>query len=63
MNSEIYNEVKMAQRFYYLAVKYESRVPKSVVKFAKKVCNVYTKKAKDINFQLSDEELLNEILK
>ena len=53
----------MAQRFYYLAVKFEDRLPKSTVKFAKKTCDAYTKMAKDINIELTSIELSKEILK
>ncbi|MCX7884781.1 MAG: hypothetical protein N2448_07120 [Caloramator sp.] len=63
MNSEIYRQVKMAQRFYYLAVKFENRLPKGTVDFAKKICDVYTKMAKKMELSLNSKELLDEILK
>lgn len=53
----------MAQRFYYLAVKFENRLPKSTVNFAKEVCDAYTKMAKKMELSLNSEELLDEILK
>jgi hypothetical protein len=56
-------EVKMAQRFYYLATKFEDRIPAAVVGFAKEVCNRYTKMAKAMNLKLNDQELIDSILK
>ncbi|SKA89253.1 hypothetical protein SAMN05443428_10999 [Caloramator quimbayensis] len=53
----------MAQRFYYLSIKFEDRLPKSTVKFAKEICDAYTKMAKKMELSLNSEELLDEILK
>lgn len=63
MQSEIIEKVKMAQRFYYLALKFEDRLPKGAVGFAKEVCNIYTKMAKERYVSLSNEELFDSILK
>lgn len=63
MDSGILKEVKMAQRLYYLATKYETRLPKTVVEFSKDVCNSYTKMAKEMEIRLSSDELVDYILK
>lgn len=63
MNSELLEKVKNAQRLYYLANKYKSVLPKAYVLSAKKICNTYTKMAKEKEESLSKEELFKYILK
>lgn len=63
MHSEAITEIKMAQRFYYLAIKFEDKVTKDVVIFAKETCDKYTKMAKSMNIKLKGEELIRTILK
>lgn len=63
MQVEIINEVKMAQRFYYLAVKFENRLPAGAYKMAEETCNKYIKIAKEMNLFLDNEGLIGTILK
>lgn len=63
MHSESVEEIKMAQRLYYLAIKYEKRVPKGTVIFARNICDRYTKTAKEMNIKLNYKELIDAILK
>lgn len=63
MCSEPVSEIKMAQRLYYLAIKYEAKVSKGVVIFARNICDRYTKEAKKMNVKLNSEELMETILK
>lgn len=63
MRSEPISNVKMAQRLYYLAIKYEAKVSKGVVIFARNICDRYTKEAKKMNAKLNNEELMKIILK
>lgn len=63
MHSESVEEIKMAQRLYYLAIKYEKRVPKGIIIFSRNICDGYTKKAKKMNIKLSCQELIEAILK
>lgn len=63
MQVEIIDKVKMAERFYYLAVKFENKLPAGAVKMAKETCNKYIKIAKEMNLYLDKEELIDIILK
>jgi hypothetical protein len=62
VSGDIFEQVKMAQRLYYLALKHEEKIPEGVIKFAKNVCNEYTKMAKEMKLSLSQEELIDKIL-
>ena len=48
MCDQLLEEIEMAKRLYYLAIKYEDKTPKVLVEFSKKVVNDYIKKAKDM---------------
>lgn len=63
MSGGIIEQVSKAQRFYYLATKYQDKIPVSVGEFAKKICNDYTKMAKDKKIVLNNNELFKLILK
>lgn len=63
MDSELLEKVKKSQRLYFLALKFEDRLPKVVVEYAKKTCNDYTKMAKEMKLSMSNEETGKNILK
>jgi hypothetical protein len=63
VREDVLKQVKMAHRLYYLATKHENEIPPGVIIFAKKICNQYTKLAKEMKLRLNDEEIFDEILK
>jgi hypothetical protein len=63
LSGDLFEQVKAAQKLYYLAVKYQNRVPYSIITFTKKICNEYTKTAKRMNLSLTPEELAKYTLK
>ncbi|TDT61077.1 hypothetical protein [Fonticella tunisiensis] len=63
MKRETLEMVKKSQRLYFLALKFENRLPKAVVEYSKKICNDYTKIAKEMNLCCDVEGLIDKILK
>lgn len=46
MGEQLLEEIEMAKRLYYLAVKHEDKIPKVLVSYSKEIINNYIKKAK-----------------
>ena len=63
MKSDLLEKTKKSQRLYFLALKFEDRIPKSVIEYAKKTCNDYTKMAKEMNLSMSNEDIGKNIFK
>ncbi|MCX7903476.1 MAG: hypothetical protein N2486_03085 [Caloramator sp.] len=40
-------KIEMAYKLYYLATKFQDKVPKAILQFSKKICNEYIKVAKE----------------
>jgi len=40
-------KIEMAYKLYYLANKFQDKVPKPILEFSKKICNEYIKVAKE----------------
>jgi len=54
-------DIYCAQRMYYLCQKYDKRIPASIKFFCMKTLNNYIKIAKDVELQLSREELYDRL--
>jgi hypothetical protein len=46
---------------YYLSLKFEGRIPKSLVTFSQNILNEYTRIAKEMDLRLSPEDLYDRI--
>jgi hypothetical protein len=54
-------EVEMAYKLYFYAVKFENRIPQSIFTFSKQICNKYAKLAKEAEMKLDNSDLFNKI--
>lgn len=63
MYCEYIDMAKKAQRLYSLSLKFEDKIPASLVKFSMGMCDKYTKIAKEKKIEMDQYEVEINILK